>query len=200
MSLLFYFYLAAVCTAVLLATVAIWAPRRTVPRAAAVALAVAVIPASYAALTEILGKPKPVAHEWWSDRSTSAVPPWDQRRRRAGDLPLGPSRRGYAAPLLPASVAANGGGTNPGGDRRGYPHPWPNRDQGPLLEPGLGQPRVHQHRNRSPERAPAEAPPAARPDVRPAGGRHLSDPRPVRRSGGDILSGTSGRDQGGRRR
>ncbi|MCY4450428.1 MAG: hypothetical protein OXC01_00600 [Immundisolibacterales bacterium] len=73
MSLLFYFYLAAICAAVLLATVAIWAPRRTAPRAASVALAVAVIPASYAALTEILGKPKPVAHEWWSDRSASAV-------------------------------------------------------------------------------------------------------------------------------
>ena len=73
MSLLFYFYLAAVSAAVLLATVAIWAPRRTPPRAAAVVLAVAVIPASYAALTEILGKPKPVAHEWWSDQATSAV-------------------------------------------------------------------------------------------------------------------------------
>ena len=73
MSSLFYFYLTAVLAAVLLATVAIWAPRRTAPRAAAVLLAVALIPASYAALTEILGKPKPVAHEWWSDRVSNAV-------------------------------------------------------------------------------------------------------------------------------
>ena len=73
MSLLFYFYLAAVFAAVLLATVAIWAPRRTVPRASAVILAVTLIPASYVALTEILGRPKPVAHEWWSDHVRDAV-------------------------------------------------------------------------------------------------------------------------------
>ena len=73
MSQLFYFYLAAISAAVLLATVAIWAPRRTPPRAAAVVLAVAVIPASYAALTELLGRPKPVDHEWWSGRTTTAV-------------------------------------------------------------------------------------------------------------------------------
>ena len=73
MSLLLYFFLAAVLAAVLLATIAIWAPRRTVPRAVAVALAVTLIPASYVALTEILGRPKPVAHEWWSARVTDAV-------------------------------------------------------------------------------------------------------------------------------
>ena len=73
MSLLVYFFLAAVLASVLLAAIAIWAPRRTVPRAAAVGLAVALIPASYVALTEILGRPKPVAHEWWSDRTADAV-------------------------------------------------------------------------------------------------------------------------------
>ena len=73
MSQLFYFYLAAIAAAVLLATVAIWAPRRTPPRAVAVVLAVAVIPASYAALTELLGRPKPVDHEWWSGRTATAV-------------------------------------------------------------------------------------------------------------------------------
>ena len=73
MSLLAYFFVAAVLAAVLLATIAIWAPRRTVPRAAAVLLAVTLIPASYAALTEILGRPKPVAHEWWSGQVTDAV-------------------------------------------------------------------------------------------------------------------------------
>ena len=73
MNLLAFFFFAAVLAAVLLATVAIWAPRRTVPRAAAVALAVILIPASYVALTEILGRPKPVAHEWWSGQATTAV-------------------------------------------------------------------------------------------------------------------------------
>ena len=73
MSPLFYFYLAAVLAAVLLATVAIWAPRRTVPRAAALVVAVTLIPASYVALTEILGRPKPVAHEWWSNHVREAV-------------------------------------------------------------------------------------------------------------------------------
>ena len=73
MSLLPFFFFAAVLAAVLLATVAIWAPRRTVPRVVAVVLAVTLIPASYVALTEILGRPKPVAHEWWSGQATSAV-------------------------------------------------------------------------------------------------------------------------------
>ena len=73
MNLLAFFFFAAVLAAVLLATVAIWAPRRTVPRAAAVALAATLIPASYVALTEILGRPKPVAHEWWSGQATTAV-------------------------------------------------------------------------------------------------------------------------------
>lgn len=73
MSLLSSFFFAAVLAAVLLATIAIWSPRRTVPRAAAVVLAVTLIPAGYVALTEILGRPKPVAHEWWSDQVTDAV-------------------------------------------------------------------------------------------------------------------------------
>lgn len=73
MNPLLYFYLAAVLAAVLLATVAIWAPRRTAPRAAAVVLAAALIPAGYAALTELLGRPKPMAHEWWGDRVADAV-------------------------------------------------------------------------------------------------------------------------------
>ena len=73
MSLLVSFFFAALLAAVLLATIAVWAPRRTIPRAAAVILAVALIPASYVAVTEILGRPKPVAHEWWSDRTADAV-------------------------------------------------------------------------------------------------------------------------------
>ena len=73
MDLLFYFFLAAVVAAALLATIAIWAPRRTVPRAAAVGLAVALLPMSYVVLTEILGKPKPIAHEWWGDNVDYAV-------------------------------------------------------------------------------------------------------------------------------
>ena len=73
MSPLVHFHFAAVLAAVLLATIAIWAPRRTVPRAAAVVLAVMLIPASYISLTELLGKPKPIAHEWWSSRVTDAV-------------------------------------------------------------------------------------------------------------------------------
>lgn len=73
MSPLVWFYFAAVLAAVLLATIAIRTPRHTAPRAAAVVLAVALIPASYVALTEILGRPKPVAHEWWSERTIDAV-------------------------------------------------------------------------------------------------------------------------------
>ena len=73
MNLLFLFYFAAVLLATLLAVVAIWAPRRTPPRAASVVLALILIPGSYIALTEILGNPKPMAHEWWGDRVSDAV-------------------------------------------------------------------------------------------------------------------------------
>ncbi len=73
MDLIFYFHLGALTAAVLLATIAVWAPRRTPPRTAAAALAVALIPAGYAALAETLGKPKPIGHEWWSARTGRAV-------------------------------------------------------------------------------------------------------------------------------
>ena len=123
MSLLFYFYLAAVFATVLLATVAIWAPRRTVPRAAAVILAVTLIPASYVALTEILGRPKPVAHEWWSDHVRDAVllgTSVDEGRAIYLWVQLdGETRpRYYTLPWR-----RDGGGEDPGGDRRGDPGP-----------------------------------------------------------------------------
>ena len=185
MSLLAGFFFAAVLAAVLLATIAIWAPRRTVPRAAAVVLAVTLIPAGYVALTEILGRPKPVAHEWWSGQATDRGPPRHHRRRGPGDLPLGAARRRETAPLLRAPVAKEGGREHPGGHRRSDADPGTHRDQGLLLEAGLGRARGRQHGHRSAERAPAQASPAARPGLRPEGQRHLrpSDPAAPRANG-----------------
>ena len=178
MSLLAGFFFAAVLAAVLLATIAIWAPRRTVPRAAAVVLAVTLIPAGYVALTEILGRPKPVAHEWWSSQVTDAVL-------------LGTTVDEGRAIYLWVQLD---GETRP----RYYELPWRRRVAERIQEAtdeaiqtrgrveirdffskrALGQPRSRQHRHRSAERSSAQASPAPRPGLRPEGQRHL---RPHRR-------------------
>lgn len=57
-------FAAAVLVAGALATIAIWAPRRFIVRAAALAAAAAFMPLAYAAMTELLSRPKPVSFEW----------------------------------------------------------------------------------------------------------------------------------------
>lgn len=58
------FFAAAVLVAGALATIAIWAPRRLIVRLAALAAAAAFMPLAYAAVTELLSRPKPVSFEW----------------------------------------------------------------------------------------------------------------------------------------
>ncbi len=65
MDALLVLFAAAVGVAGLLASIAIWAPRRTTIRAVSVALAGVFIPVVYLGLTEVLSKPKPMQHEWF---------------------------------------------------------------------------------------------------------------------------------------
>lgn len=73
MEALFYLFIAALLVAALLATIAIWAPRRALLRGAAVVLLAAFVPLSYLVYTEVLSKPKPISHEWWRRHVESAT-------------------------------------------------------------------------------------------------------------------------------
>ena len=56
-----------------LASIAVWAPRRARPRAAAVLLVAAFLPLGYFSLTEILSQPKPMSHEWFKSHVDEAT-------------------------------------------------------------------------------------------------------------------------------
>lgn len=67
MDMIFYIFAATVATAALLASIAIWAPRKTPIRVLALAAMTAFMPIAYVQYVELLSKPKPV--EWaWFDR------------------------------------------------------------------------------------------------------------------------------------
>ena len=65
MNSLLLFFVATISVAAMLATVAIWAPRRPVVRFAALTVTVLFIPIGYLQLTEMLARPKPIAFEWF---------------------------------------------------------------------------------------------------------------------------------------
>jgi len=65
MNLLLLFFVAAIAVAALLATLAIWAPRRPLVRFIALAVTVLFIPIAYLQFTEMLARPKPIAFEWF---------------------------------------------------------------------------------------------------------------------------------------
>jgi hypothetical protein len=56
-----------------LATIGIWSPRRLHVRIGAVALACAFMPVTYAAMTNLLSKPKPASFEWWMAKAPEAT-------------------------------------------------------------------------------------------------------------------------------
>jgi len=68
----FLFALAAGIAAVL-ASIAIWAPRRLAVRVGAVACAFLFMPLAYAGMGDLLGRPKPVALEWWLHQAEEAT-------------------------------------------------------------------------------------------------------------------------------
>ena len=49
----------------LLASIAIWSPRRTPVRTLAVVLTALFVPIGYLGVTELLSQPKPMQHEWF---------------------------------------------------------------------------------------------------------------------------------------
>lgn len=65
MNLLIVFFVTMIAVAAILATVAIWAPRRPWVRIGALIVTVLFIPIGYLQLTEMLARPKPIAFEWF---------------------------------------------------------------------------------------------------------------------------------------
>jgi hypothetical protein len=56
----------------LLSLISIWAPRRLAIKSTALTTAVLFLPVSYAALVDLLSKPKPVDLEWWLSEAAEA--------------------------------------------------------------------------------------------------------------------------------
>jgi hypothetical protein len=56
-----------------LGTVSVWSPRRLAVKAGAVLVAFALMGTGYAAMLDLLSKPKPASFEWWLDRAGEAT-------------------------------------------------------------------------------------------------------------------------------
>jgi hypothetical protein len=65
MDLLFHLFAVTALVAAALAALAIWAPRRTAVRIAALAAVTLFLPVAYVQSIELLSKPKPVSLEWY---------------------------------------------------------------------------------------------------------------------------------------
>lgn len=68
-----FLFALAVILATLLASFAIWAPRRLPVRLGALACAALFMPVAYAGLADLLSRPKPVALEWWRGQADEAT-------------------------------------------------------------------------------------------------------------------------------
>jgi hypothetical protein len=65
-------FIVGAALAALLSLISIWAPRRLAIKGAALTTAVLFLPVSYAALVDLLSKPKPVDLEWWQSDAAEA--------------------------------------------------------------------------------------------------------------------------------
>ena len=65
MNTVFVVFGALLCVTALLASIAIWSPRRTPVRSLAVVLTALFVPIGYLGITELLSQPKPMEHEWF---------------------------------------------------------------------------------------------------------------------------------------
>lgn len=72
MDILFYAFAGAIGIAAALASLAIWAPRPTRVRVAALAITMLFLPVAYVQLIEMLSKPKPMSFEWYQRNTTEA--------------------------------------------------------------------------------------------------------------------------------
>ena len=68
----FLFVVTALLAAVL-ASIAVWAPRKLAVRVGAVACFALLMPVAYAGFSDLLSRPKPVALEWWLGKAEEAT-------------------------------------------------------------------------------------------------------------------------------
>jgi hypothetical protein len=73
MSIITPLFIVTALLAALLVSIALWAPRRVLPKVAALLLALALLPTAYAAYAGLLSKPKPVQLEWWMASADEAT-------------------------------------------------------------------------------------------------------------------------------
>lgn len=66
------FAIVAVLAAVL-ASISIWSPRQLAMKVGAVAVACSFMPVAYAAMVDLLSKPKPASFEWWLNDAAEAT-------------------------------------------------------------------------------------------------------------------------------
>ena len=62
-----------VLLAATLAMVSVWAPRRVEIKVGAVVVAFALMASTYAAMLDLLSRPKPASFEWWTSRAAEAT-------------------------------------------------------------------------------------------------------------------------------
>lgn len=62
-----------VLLAAVLASIAVWSPRRLLVRAGALVLAVLFMPVAWASLGELMSRPKPASFEWWQRQAPQAT-------------------------------------------------------------------------------------------------------------------------------
>ena len=73
METLIIFFSLLVGVAAALATIAVWTPRKTSVRAAAVVVTALFVPLAYLSVQDLLSKPKPMKHEWFKRHVDEAV-------------------------------------------------------------------------------------------------------------------------------
>jgi hypothetical protein len=162
-----HFALAAVLAAAL-ASVAIWAPRRLAVRAGALGLAALFLPTAWAALGDLMSRPKPVAFAWWERAAERATVVSSQLREGHGvylwlQLEGTVEPRAYRLPwdaklaeqLERAREEAERNGTPlvmelpfersfDARERKFYALPQPARPEKPLARPGPGGGVIYQ--------------------------------------------------------
>ena len=162
-----HFALAAALAAAL-ASVAIWSPRRLAVRAGTLALAALFLPAGWAALGDLMSRPKPVALAWWERQAERATVLSSQVRQGSGvylwlQLEGTVEPRAYRLPwdeklaeqLERAREEAERNGTPlvmelpfersfDARERKFYALPQPARPDKPLTRPGAGGGAVYE--------------------------------------------------------
>jgi len=73
MDAVYVFFCVLLALVAVLASIAVWSPRRARLRALAVTLVAGFVPLGYFTLTEILSQPKPMSHEWFKSHVDEAV-------------------------------------------------------------------------------------------------------------------------------